>query len=345
MPTSRSFLSRIIFGLVTLFGVVLAGTLGYHWLEGWTMGESAYVTLLIVSTLGFGRLAPLTGGGQALTSLLIIVGVGTLFYLLSNAAEQFIETSLGLTQARRMERMIAKMRGHHIICGYGRVGRHAAQELADENQPFVVVDSDPTMVDQARANGCASILGDATTDQTLRLAGIERAGGLLITTASDAANVFITLSARIYNKDIVIIARANDDTSQAKLERAGADKIVAPESIGGKHMASLLIRPGAAEAIDTLLHAEDQDNWLEQTVIAANSPFCGKALEEMQLEQRTGVRIIAIRRTDGTLIANPQAAEVLQDDDIVVTIGERSQLQQLEQLIKSADLNHVRTEG
>ncbi len=291
----RRLLNRVAFGLLLLLGVLIAGTVGYHAIEGWVWGDAAYATLLIISTLGFGRLTPASGAGQLLTSALIISGVGTLFYLLSNVAETFIETSLGLTKVRRMEREIAKLRDHYIICGLGRVGRRAAQELSAQDKCFVTIDGDEAVVAAARQRGWPTIQGDATQDAILKTAGIERASGLLVTTASDATNVFITLAARIYNEHIVIVARANGEGSEPKLEKAGANKVIAPEAIGGQRMVGLVLRPGATEVIDTLLHADDQNNWLEQTTVFSDSALRGQSLGAARLEDRTGVRVIAIR--------------------------------------------------
>ena len=327
-------LGRLRLGLVVLGAVLALGTFGYQRLEGWSLPEALYATLLVVSTLGFGRQLPATGAGQGLTSALIIGGVGTLFYLLSSAAETVIEASLGVTQARQMERTIAQMQRHHIVCGFGRVGRTVAQELAAQDEPFVIIDAAPAAVAAARAAGWAAIEGDATADQVLQLAGIARAGGLLLTTASDATNVFIALAARIANERLRIVARASNESSIAKLEKAGADQVIAPSIIGGQRMAAALLRPGATELMETLLHADDTNHWLEQTTLAANSPLCHQTIGAAQIRERTGVQVLAIRRASGERITNPDDTVALQPGDTLVGVGDGDELAQLAALAR-----------
>ena len=326
--------NRIAYGVIALSIVFLAGVVGYHFVEGWTWGEAMYSTVLVISTLGFGDQKPITGAGQILTSVLIVSGVGTLFYLLSNAAETLLETSLGVRQIRRMERRIAQLEGHYIICGYGRVGKRAAQEFAAQDEAFVIIDDREAAVEEARGDGWAAIQGDATADQTLDAAGLVRAKGLLLTTPSDAVNVFITLTARISNEDIIIVARANAESSEAKLIKAGATKVIAPEVMGGQRMASLALRPDAMEVIDALLHADDADNWLEQAVVSDRSAVLGQTLAQARLHQRLGIRIIAIRRLDGALLTNPHGEVQLRRGDTLVSVGEREQLAELHKLIE-----------
>ncbi|HEY0607955.1 MAG TPA: NAD-binding protein [Herpetosiphonaceae bacterium] len=328
-------LGRLRTGFVLLALVLGIGTIGYLWLEDFSPLEAFYATLLVVSTLGFSQILPRTPGGIALTIVLIFSGVGTLYYLLGSFAEALIETSLGTQRERRMERQIARLRKHYIVCGYGRVGRHAAHELSSQHQPFVVVDNDPEGVEYARSEGCLAMFGDATEDRVLQQAGVERARGLLIATASDAANVFITLSARALNSRLLIVARANDEPTESKLLKAGADKVIAPEVVGGQRMAALILRPETTDLVDTLTLSHDSQSWIDEALIDERSALNGLTLGDSSIHSRTGARVIAIRRSDGTLITNPDSHEQLRSGDVLISVGDRDQLAQVEALTRS----------
>lgn len=318
-------------GILILVGVLIAGTIGYYLIEAWSPLQAFYSTILVISTLGLTR-APDSPAGMALTIGLIISGVGTLFYLLSQVAETVIESSLASQKERRVSRQIAAMSGHSIICGYGRVGVHAAQELAHEQRDFVVVDSDPEALEGARANDYIVLQGNATEDHVLKAAGVERAACLLITTSSDAANVFITLSARSFNPRLVIVARASADSSEAKLKKAGADHVIAPETIGGKRMASLATRPEAADVVEDLISSQNNEGWLEQTTVEPGSSLVGLRICDANIYTQTGATIIAIRRRDGNNILNPSGDEYIREGDVLVSVGAREELDRLERM-------------
>ncbi len=328
-------LGRLTPGVIILVVVLVIGSVGYYFLEGWSPLFSFYSTVMVISTLGLVR-APETSGGLGLTIVLVVGGVGTVFYLLGQAAEIIIDSSLGTTQERRMKRQIAALTEHTIICGYGRVGRHAAHEFAGEKRQFVVIDSNLEVTERARADGFTAVLGDATDDAILKGAGVERATSLLITTGSDASNVFITLSARSFNPRLLIIVRAVEDSTEAKLGKAGADHVIAPETIGGKRMAALAIRPDATNIVDNLMAGHNDESWLDQTTVAPGSALAGKRIGDAQLGKDASARIIAIRRRDGQTVINPGRDEYLREGDVLVSVGLREEINELENL-SSAD--------
>ncbi len=315
--------------LIILVTVLIFGSVGFWYFEGWGPLYAFFTSMLIISTLGLLE-RPRTSAGMVLTLAMIVSGVGTLFYLLGQVAETIIENSWGHHQDRRMKRQIAAMRNHAIICGYGRVGRHAAAELASDNKDFVVIDGDPEIVERARADGHTAIEGDATEDHMLKAAGIERAASLLITTASDAANVFITLTARTFNSRLLIIARASEDSSEPKLMKAGANHVIAPATIGGRRMASLAVRPDAADVVDTLISSQDDQGWLDQTTVGPGSSLAGHKIKEADVYRETGATIIAIRRRDGHTILNPDSDEYIREGDVLISVGAREEIVQLE---------------
>ncbi len=331
-------------GFLLLALILVIGTLGYMQLEDLPPLEAFYTTLLAVSTLGFGNFAPDSTGGYILTSVLIFAGVGTVYYLLGTFAETLIVSSLGTQQQRRLERQIAAMNNHYIVCGYGMVGRHVVRELVDENQPFVIIDQNAAAIERARAEGYAAVLGDATEERVLQQAGIDRASGLLTTTESDATNVLITLTARSLKESLQIVARASSETTEPKLLKAGADRVLSPAVIGGQRMAALALRPTTVDVLLELIQPQNRQSWMDEAMLDERSPLIGHTLASAQIHQRTGATVIAVRHADGRIVTNPTGDERFQPGDVLVSVGSADQLEQLVQLAKPAVEHHVSEE-
>jgi voltage-gated potassium channel len=329
--------SRLRNGFLLLALMLTIGTVGYMSLDDQPALEAFYHTLLVISTLGFGSYTPERNGSMLLTVFLIFGGVGTVYYLLGTFAETLIETSLGTQHERRMERQIASMNKHYIVCGYGMVGYHVSRELSDDEQPFVIIDSDAQAVESARGAGYAAILGDATEERLLQQAGIDRARGLLATTSSDAVNVLITLTARSLKDNLQIIARASSESNEAKLLKAGADKVLAPAVIGGRRMAALALHPATMDVLAELVYSQNQHGWIDEAMLDERSPLIGQTLATVHLHQRTGATVIAIRHADGRLVTNPSSDEPLQPGDILISVGNREQLARLAQVAQPAE--------
>jgi voltage-gated potassium channel len=335
---------RLRNGFLLLALVLVIGTIGYTWFDGVTVLEGLYGTILVVSTLGFGDYTPDRTSTLLLTIFLILAGVGTVYYLLGTFAETLIVSSLGTQQQRRLERQIAAMNNHYIVCGYGMVGRHVVRELADEEQPFVIIDTDDAMIERARADGHAAVLGDATEERVLHQAGIDRAGGLLATTDGDATNVLIILTARDLNDTLHIVARASSETTEPKMLKAGADRVLAPAVIGGQRMAALALRPTTVDVLMELIETQNRQSWMDETTLDEHSPLIGNTLASAQIHQRTGATVIAIRHGDGRIVANPTGDEPFQPGDVLVSVGSSDQLEQLVQVAKPAAEHHISEE-
>ncbi len=336
--------SRLRNGILLLVLILAIGTLGYMWFDGLSVLKAFYSTLLVISTLGFGDYTPQTTGGILLSIFLIFGGVGTVYYLLGTFAETLIVSSLGTQQQRRLERQIAAMNNHYIVCGYGMVGRHVVRELADEKQPLVIIDNDTAAVERARENGYAAVLGDATEERVLQQAGIERAGGLLATTDSDATNVLITLTARSLKDTLQIVARASSETTEPKMLKAGADRVLSPAVIGGQRMAALALRPTTVDVLLELIQPQNRHSWMDEAELDEHSPLIGHTLASAQIHKRTGATVIAIRHVDGRIVANPTGDEPFQPGDVLVSVGSSDQLEQLVRLAKPAAEHHVSEE-
>jgi voltage-gated potassium channel len=305
-------------------GVVLvAGTAGYMML-GFGFLDALYQTVTTVTTVGFREVRPLSPAGQVFTIVLILLGVGTALYALGALLEGFVEGDLRTHMGRRrMDRTISRMSGHVIVCGWGRVGASSRQYLRGTGLQIVAVDRDP-----ARLQGVDElhVLGDVTNDTVLAAAGIDRAHALIAALDTDADNVFVTLSARALRPDLVIVARARDESSMSKLLRAGADRVVNPQLMGGRRLAAFALQPHVADFLDVVMHDDDLDYRLEQIEIGTESPLQGRTLQDGALHERTGVLLLALRRPSGHFLANPDSTTLIEGGAVLITLGTPAQL-------------------
>jgi len=318
------------FGL--LLAVLVVGTLGYV-AFGFGFVDAMYQTVTTVATVGFREVQPLSTGGKFFTMALILVGVSSTVYAFSVLIETLIEgrlfDSLG---RRRMERNISSMQNHVIICGWGRVGRSIASEVDDAGRSLVVVDNEP---DRLADCPYPMVTGDATQDSVLTAAGIERASSLIAAVDADAANSFIILSARAMRPDLFIVARARSFDSEEKLRRAGADRVVNPQHIGGARMAAFVLRPHVAEFVDVVMHDRNLEFRLEELPIGPSSPLAGKTLRDAQVRDRTGALVLAVRESHGDLRTNPSPDTSIEAGDLLIAIGTESELRALAALVEN----------
>lgn len=315
---------RRLGGAMSALGLVLVvGTIGYVIL-GFGVLDAAYQTVTTVSTVGFREVRPLSSAGKVFTMVLILVGVGAALYSFGVLIETFIEGRLNeLLGRRRMEQSIASLEGHVILCGWGRVGRSIGAEVADAGRGLVVVELDAEVLEGVAHR---TVLGDATDDAILRAAGIERAAALVAAVDGDAANSFIALSARALNPGLFIVARARNEDSEEKLRRAGADRVVNPQSIGGTRMAAFVLRPHVAEFVDVVMHERSLEFRLEEVVITEGSPIAGQSLRDAHLRDRTGALVLALRDEDGTFRTNPPPDTEMRAGQVVIAIGTQDEL-------------------
>ncbi|HEV8625428.1 MAG TPA: potassium channel protein [Acidimicrobiia bacterium] len=319
---------RLRFGLAALVGVIVAGTVGYAAL-GFPWLDALYQTVTTVTTVGFREVQPLSAGGQAFTIVLILVGVGTALFTFTQVLEVVVEGHVQeVLGRRRMEREIARMSGHVIVCGFGRVGRNLAQYVTGAGEDVVVIDHDP--VRASAAEGAAHVVqGDATNDEVLKEAGIERARVLVTALNTDAANLFVTLTARSLRPDLFIVARARVESSEGKLTQAGADRVVNPQGIGGARMAAFVLQPHVAEFLDVVMHDGSLEFRLEEVPLPKGSPLAGRSLRDAHIRDSTGALILALRDSGGGFTTNPPPETVLEAGQILIAIGTEGQLKAL----------------
>ena len=324
-------LPRPLWGLYALFAIIVVGTGGYIVIEGWSFLDSLYMTVITITTVGYEEVHPLGIGGRIFSLFLIVSGVGAALYALTGFIAFVMEGYFGITFGRRMmKNRIAKLKDHFIICGLGRVGEEIASTFKEEGVPFVVIDNRAELLTRAEQKGFLFIEGDATKDEVLKDAGIERARSLVVALGDDADNLYITLSARALSPALFIEARSSTEEVAKKLKRAGADRVISPYNIGARRMAILALRPAVVEFIDTLVYRRGKEIQLESVMVDEKSTMTGLRVEEAR--QRTKAVVLAINKKSGKLVANPSDEEVVEAGDRIIVMGSKEQLQTLESI-------------
>jgi len=312
-------LSHVRLWLVAVAVVVAAGTAGYILIESWGAWDSLYMTVITVTTVGFREVHPLDTAGQAWTMVLAVSGVGLIFALVGIVAEAMVvEVTSGKREARRMTREIDALRDHYVLCGFGRVGSTVARQLRHEGVPVVIIDDIPESLERARRDGFLAVAGDATDDATLRAAGLERARGIITTVDSDAVNIYVILSARAINPDLFVVARANQAGAEARLIRAGANRVVSPYGMAGHRLAGLALRPRVVDFVDAALSHGDLAFALEEVTATGGGSVVGRTVGDLRDQ---GIFTLAVVRESGEYEANPGPDRSLAADESLIVSG------------------------
>ena len=316
---------RISFLILAL--IFVTGTVGFHFIEGWSFVESLYTTVITLATVGYGDFHPEQTAGRIFTVVLIVFGVGAMAYTIGLATEAMVEGRLKMAMGRgRLEKRIEKLNNHYIICGCGRIGRLICREFAAEKVDFVVIDNDPEVMRAIEEEGYIYYTGNATEDRTLIGAGIKKARGIVCVLHSDAENLYVILTAKELNPSIYILSRAEDEMSERRLIRAGADRVMSPYTVGGMRMAMAILRPAMLDFIEITTRRQSLELQMEELLVCDTSPVIGKALEESEIRQRYGLIIVAIKKASGQMIFNPVASYVIGTGDTLITLGENANL-------------------
>ncbi|MFQ5650494.1 MAG: potassium channel family protein [bacterium] len=321
-----------------LLALLVAGSFGYVYFEGWRFGEALYMTIITLSTVGFQEVRPLSEAGRAFTLVLIVVGFGTVGYALGNLSAFFLEGQLKeLVRARKMEKILQTIKDHIIICGYGSEGRHAAEELRRSGAAVVIIERAPALVEKLQNEGKLVVLGDATDDDVLLKAGVTKAKALIAAVHEDSQNVFVTLTARGFNPNLILVAKAADEATVAKLLRAGATKVISSAEIGGRRMASVLLRPKVVNFLDVVTGNQELALRLEEIDISAGSSFIGKSIRDLHIRGRAGTLVIAYHREGQPIRINPSADTVVESGDVLIVLGNDSQVRTLREILQNVD--------
>jgi voltage-gated potassium channel len=330
---------RRVFLRALLVPVVLLGlgTAGYALVEGWGPFDALYMTVITLTTVGFAEVHVLSTAGRAFTMALLLAGVFTLFYAASAIIQAIVSGEVrGEIGRQRMERRLAGLSNHVVVCGFGRMGRLVCQEFSALGLPFVVVDRDEAALRDFTLPHGIPLVGDATFDEVLRRAGVERARVLLAAAASDADNLYIAMSARLLSEQLFIVARADDEQAEGKLLRVGASRVVSPYVIGGHRMAQAVLRPAVVDFIELATRRDSLELQIEETAIERGSPLAGAQVKDPRLRQELGIIVVAIKKADGAMLFNPSPEAALSAGDILISLGRRDQLDRLEQLAQAA---------
>ena len=327
----RSTIGRLRLALALMLTVFIVGAIGFV-LLGLSPLDAMYMTVTTITTVGFREVTgpDVTAAEKLFTMVVIVAGVGTVLYTFTLGVQVVVEGQLReFVGRRRMDRKISQMRDHVIVCGWGRVGKAVAQDLVREDKDVVVVDIDP---DRVRSLDVPTIIGDATLDSTLRAAGIEHAAALVAALEGDAENLFVTLSSRAIRDDLFIVARARQEESVPKLQRAGADRVVNPQELGAARMASFVARPHVAEFIDVVMHERSMEFRMQEIEVTNHSPLAGVSLRAANLRQRAGVLVLAVRQTDGTFTTNPDPDTIIEPKQVIIAVGTDTDLARLDEV-------------
>jgi voltage-gated potassium channel len=324
---------KLMIAFLSLFVISLIGTVGYHFIEGWDLVTSLYATVITLSTVGYGDLYPETAEGRIFTMFLILFGVGTMFYAVVLMAETMVEGRLRILLGRgKLEKIIGKMQNHYIICGCGKIGYLICKELAEEKVDFVVIDNVPEVIQRIEEEGFVYYKGDATNDKTLLDAGIKRAKGIVCVLPSDALNLYVILTAKEMNPGIFILSRSEDEESEHRLLRAGADRVMSPYTLGGMRMAMAILRPAMLDFIEITTRRQSLELRMEEISICEGSPIIGKSIGESEIRQKYGLIIVAVKKDSGKMIFNPLANYIIEKGDIVIALGEEKNVNEFSQV-------------
>lgn len=322
---------QLLIAVSLLVMIILTGVFGYLLIEDMSFLDAVYMTIISITTTGFAEIKPLSKPGRIFTIFLIITGVVTIAYAGGKAAQIVIETHI--FRRRRMSKKLENIGNHYIVCGYGRMGQSICEGLKDANEQFVVVENNQDKIDLLIEMGFLFVNGDATSDDVLLKAGIERAKGLVAVIKTDAENVFATLSAKELNPGVFVVARAVDEGTEPKLIKAGADRVVKPYDLGGNRMVQLLLRPNVMDFIDVVARSDKGvDIGLEEINVLPDSMLNGKSLAESPIRKELNIMIIAIVKGDGNFIYNPKSSTIIEEGNKLIAIGENNSLARLTEL-------------
>lgn len=329
---------KILFLLSGFTLILLGGTLGYMFLEGYNFTDALYLTIITVATVGYGDMVPHHPGGKILTVLLVLVGVSFVMYMFSKIVEAMVEGGLReILGKRQMKKQLSKLNNHYIVCGHGRIGGVICQTLYDNGKSFVVIENKQDEIQKILDMGYVAIEGEASQDEILLQAGIKRARGLITVVSSDADNVFVTLTAKGLNPQINVLARSSGATgAEAKLKRAGADKVISPYFIGGRRMAQCILRPNVTDFIDLTMYTPDMELCLDEILITEKTPLHGQTLMQSNLRKKYDIIVIGIKRTGHDMQFNPKPESTILSGDILIVLGKNDQISALEKDMKTS---------
>ena len=340
-------LRRLVVALLVLTALVAVGSTGF-WVLGhsrWSFDECVYMTVITLSTVGFGELSQMHAvpGARLLTILLIVSGVGALAYVQGNLTALLVEGVIGQVLRRnRMRNAIAKLERHVVVAGAGSTGKHVIEELVATGTPFVVIDRDLPHLERLSEDVAGGrmlyVHGDATDDHALVAAGVERALGVVAALTHDKDNLFVTLSARSLNTSARIVSKIVEDHAGAKMLKAGATSVVNPAMIGGRRMASELVRPEVNEFLDQMLRDKTKNLRIEEAIVPERSSLVGVSLKDSPIRRETKLLVIAVRDKDRTFVYNPDPDHLIDGGTTLIVMGDAESVTKLRKILDDSIL-------
>jgi len=333
MQNQNDSIRQFRLALMALVALVGLGVLGYRVLEGWSILDALYMTVITLGTVGFKEVHPLGEVGKVFTICLVVFGVTIVFWAGASLIQAVVgEQMWHAIQRKRMQKHIFRLRDHYIICGFGRMGQQIVKDLQREGVAHCVIENNPEQMPRLIAQDIPFVEGNASDNRTLRAAGIERARGLITVAPSDEDNVFITLSARGLNPKLFIVARSIFEENEDKLRMAGANRVMSPYVMGGRRMATAVLRPNVLDFLELAIHTDDLQMNIEELAITPDSRLVDKTIASSGIKDSSGVTVIAIKRESGKIVANPSADEILHLGDVLIVLGVAGQLEKAEKL-------------
>jgi voltage-gated potassium channel len=338
----NALLRRMFVAVGVIVTLVFAGATGFYFLGygRWKYFDCVYMTIITLSTVGFGELPKMADvpGARGLTIMLIVSGVGALAYVQSNLTALLVEGVIGQVLRRnRMRKQIAALSGHVVVAGAGSTGKHVIEELIATQTPFVVIDRNEPHLQRISESMCDGkmlyVHGDATDDHMLLSAGVKAARGCVAALTQDKDNLFVTLSVRSLNPSARIIAKVVEDDAAPKMMKAGATSVVSPTQIGGRRMASELIRPEVNEFLDQMLRDKDKNLRLEEVTVPDKSSYIGVMLKDTPIRRETRLLVVAVRESDRSFLYNPDPDYLIQAGTTLIVMGEAESVVKLRRMI------------
>jgi voltage-gated potassium channel len=324
-PARRLILAATLFVALTLFG-----TVGYMVLGDASALDALYMTVITVAAVGYDETVMLEGAARLFTLVLIVMGVGSITFVVVSGLDFVLEGHLeDVLGRRRMDRELARLNNHTIVCGFDQVGQHVALSLIADKEPVVVVDIDHDRVESAREHEILALEGDATQEETLVRLGIAKARAVVACVQDDADTVLIALTAKGLNPQVLVIVRIKRDENEAKVRRAGADRVIVPAVIGGRRIATLVTRPAIVDFLDVITQGTHADLVLEEVLVSEGGPLDGRTLRQLQMRERHGVTVVAVRSQGHSTNTRPGPETRLHAGDLLVVIGDRNSLSRL----------------
>ncbi|MSR54138.1 MAG: potassium channel protein [Gemmataceae bacterium] len=317
------------------FVLLGSGTLGFKIIGGpeWSWFDAMYMSAITLTTVGYGETHPLDDSGRLFTIFFLFTGVFLLFYSATEMIRAVVTGQLRAALGKEsVKHMLEEIRDHIVVCGLGRMGRLICQEFDRQRVRYVIVDRNPKLLDGWPTGFGVFLQGDATEDDVLKRAGVERAKVLVAVLPSDADNLYVTLTGRVMSPNLFIVARAEQEVSEPKLRRVGANQVVSPYVIGGHRVAQAVLRPTVDHFLEQAARLNAADYQIEEAVIRKGSSLCGKTLRDLNLREAMGIVVLAMRQPDGEIVFNPKGESTIEPSSVIVVVGRREHLDELERI-------------